>query len=44
MTRGNLLLLLKEDSDITVNDMIDIAKQAASGMAYLQGNSLPIII
>jgi hypothetical protein len=40
MDKGNLLALVKDEEStktITIDDMLDMAKQAAAGMAYLEG-------
>ncbi len=36
MPLGNLLKLIQETASVTVTEMISMAKQAASGMAYLE--------
>jgi len=40
MPKGNLLKVVQEDKSITVEDMIKMAKQAASGMAYLEDQKI----
>ncbi len=36
MPKGNLLKVIQNEPNIQVHDMIHMAKQAASGMAYLE--------
>ena len=38
--KGNLLKVMQDDPNVAVEDMIQMSKQAASGMAYLESQKL----
>ncbi len=41
MSKGNLQSLVQEEGqNITVTDMLDMARQAAAGMAYLEQQNI----
>ena len=40
MSKGDLLTMIRTNEEITVKDMMDMARQAASGMAYLHSMNI----